>query len=322
MYVLTAKIEIGLNLLRRVAEVEIERSINTLGSTATITVPTTARLSRVNDSATEVETAKQFKPGQAVRIELGYDGNNRVEFQGYVRRVNPGTPVTVECEDSIWLLRRKNLLKSWKGTTLKEVLEYILQGTFIKLVGNTPSITFSTFYLKNVSPASALQKLKDDYGLTMYFRALGELFVGIASESDGTTVKYEFGRNVIDNDLKWINNDDTRIKIKAVHIKADNTRIEKEYGDADGELRTLYFYNLPSSASLETVAKEELQKVKRDGYEGSINTFLLPVADPGNVVRVTDPQFADRAGDYLAEKIKVTWGRSGARRVITLGLKV
>ena len=322
MYVLTAKIEIGLNLLRRVAEVEIERSINTLGSTATITVPTTARLSRVNDATSEVETAKQFNPGQAVRIELGYDDKNRVEFQGYVRRVNPGTPVTVECEDSIWLLRRKNLLKSWKGTTLKEVLEYILQGTFIKLVGNTPSITFSTFYLKNVSPAAALQKLKDDYGLTMYFRALGELFVGIASERDGTTVKYTFGRNVIDNDLKWVNEDDTRIKIKAVHIKADNTRIEKEYGDADGELRTLYFYNLPSSASLETVAKEELQKVKRDGYEGSVNTFLLPICDPGNVVRVTDPQFTDRAGDYLAEKIKVTWGRSGARRLITLGLKV
>lgn len=322
MYVLTASVEIGLNRLRRVAEIEIERSINTLGSTATITVPTTARLSRVNDATSEVETAKQFKPGQAVRIELGYDGNNRVEFQGYVRRVNPGTPVTVECEDSIWLLRRKNLLKSWKGTTLKEVLEYILQGTFIKLVGNTPSITFSAFYLKNVSPATALQKLKDDYGLTMYFRALGELFVGIASESDGVTVKYEFGRNVIDNDLKWVNQDDSRIKIKAVHIKGDNTRIEKEFGDADGELRTLYFYDLPNGASLETVAKEELQKVKRDGYEGSINTFLLPVADPGNVVRVTDKQFTDRAGDYLAEKIKVTYGRSGGRRVITLGLKV
>jgi hypothetical protein len=322
MNVLTANIEIGLLKLNRVNEIEIERSINTLGATAIIKVPTTARLTRQAEFITEVETAKQFKPGQAVFIELGYNGDNNLEFQGYVRRVNPGTPVEIECEDAIYLLRRSNLVMSWRQTTLKSVLEFILQGTGIKLVGNTPGISFSKFYLKNVSRASALQKIKDDYGLTMYFRSVTELFVGIASESDGTTIKYEFGYNVIDNDLKWINDTDTRIKVKAIYIKPDNTRVEKEFGDGDGELRTLYFYNLEDGKSLKTVAEQELQKVKRNGYEGSVNTFLQPLCKAGNVVALKDPQFAERSGNYLAEKVKVTYGRSGARREITLGLKV
>lgn len=322
MYVLGAKIEIGLNSFTRVNEVEIEKSTKTLGATAIIKVPTTARLERQGEYISEVETAKTFKPGQAVRILLGYNGTLREEFAGYVRKVKPTTPLEIECEDAIYLLRRRNLKASFRSTTLKSLLEYILHGTFIKLSANVPGITLAPFYLKNVTAASALETLKEKYGLTMYFRSLSELFVGLAYDQDGTEIKYVFGQNVIDHDLEWVDETDTRIKIKAVHIRADNTRVEKEYGDSDGEERTFFFYNLPDGASLEQKAKEEALKHKYTGYKGGLNTFLLPNAAPGAVARVIDEQFAERAGDYLIDKVVTTYGTDGARRKIELGLKV
>lgn len=322
MYVIGVKVEINDVVFSRVHEVQIERSRKTLGAKATIKIPATARLERQGEFISEVETAKRFDRGDAVFIEAGYNGNMRLEFQGYVSRIKPGTPIEIECDDAIFLLRRKNLKAAFQNTTLAALLEFILKGTGIKVVGSTPGINFKTFYFKNTSAANALQKLKDEYGLTMYFRSINELFVGLAEEVDGTEVKYRLGWNVIDNTLEWHDEEDVRLKIKAIHIKKDNTKVEKEIGDDDGELRTLYFYDLENGADLERVAKQEMLKYKYSGYDGGLETFLLPNITAGNVVNLEDAQFEQRSGKYLADKVTTTIGTGGARRKIELGLKV
>jgi hypothetical protein len=322
MYALGLEIIIKDAIFRRVHDVQIEKSTKTIGATATIKIPATARLERLGEFITEVETAKTFDRGDAVLIYAGYNGARRLEFQGYVSRVKPGIPVEITCEDALFLLRRRNLQASFRSITLKSLLEYILQGTFIRINDNVPGITFSPFYLRNVSAASALQKLKEEYGLTMYFRSISELYVGLESAEDATEVKYRIGENVIDNNLTWRDEDDVRLRIKAVHIKKDNTRVEKETGDSDGELRTLFFYNLPAGADLETIAKDEMGKYKYTGYEGSLTGFLLPNVEPGNVIALEDRQFDERNGKYLADKVTTSLSTSGARRTVELGLKV
>lgn len=322
MYVPGLNIIINQDTFRRVHEVTIEKSMKTIGAKATIKIPATGRLERQGEFITEVETAKRFDRGDAVLIEAGYDGVRRLEFQGYVSRVKPGTPVEIECEDAMFLLRRRNLQQSWRSVTLAALLDYILRDTGITVNNDAPRITFAPFYLKNVSAATALQKLKEEYGLTMYFRSITELYVGVAADNDQTEVKYRFGENVIDNDLTWRDENDVRLKIKAVHIRQNNTRVEKEVGDADGELRTLFFYNLPNGSDLERTALEEMKKYKFSGYEGKLNTFLLPNAQPGNVAVLDDRQFAERSGKYIIDKVTTTIGVNGARRVVELGLKV
>lgn len=322
MYVISLYCIINDVEFRRVAEVTIERSMKTLGATALVKIPSTARLERQGEFISEVETAKRFDRGDSVFIYAGYNGSLRLEFQGYVSRVKPGTPVEIECEDAIFLLRRRNLKKSFRNTTLKALLDFILQGTGISVVGATPSINFDKFYFKNTSAANALQKLKEEYGLTMYFRSITELVVGLAAENDGTEVKYRFGYNIIDNDLEWVDEEDVRLKVKAIHIRKDNTKVTKEVGDSDGEQRTLYFYNLPAGADLEKVAKEEILKYKYSGYKGGLNTFLLPNVEPGNVANLDDTTFDERDGKYLVEKVVTTVSRSGGRRKVELGLKV
>lgn len=322
MYSLNLQIIIKDAIFRRVHEVQIEKSTKTIGATATIKIPASARLERLGEFITEVETAKTFDRGDAVLIYAGYNGASRLEFHGYVSRVKPGIPVEITCEDPIFLLRRRNLQASFRSITLKSLLEYILQGTFIRLMPNVPELTLSPFYLRNVSAASALQKLKEEYGLTMYFPSITQLYVGLDAPNDSEEVKYRIGENVIDNNLTWRDENDVQLKIKAVHIKPDNTRVEKEVGDEGGEQRTLFFYNLPGGTNLETVALEEMRRYKYTGYEGGITGFLLPNIEPGNVVSLEDRQFAERNGKYLADKVTTTIGTGGARRTVELGLKV
>jgi hypothetical protein len=327
MFVLESDIQIitaaGRTLsMRRVSEVVIESSAEVLEDTARVVLPTTARLVRAGEESTEVETAKQFSVGDQIVIQLGYDGRLEEEFVGYVSKIKPTTPLELECVDATWLLRRKNLKESFKNVDLGTLLEAIVEGTPIELRGEVPKIQFKTFYFKNVSAAYALQEIKEKYGLTIFLKNGYELHVGLKSYTDDGVVKYEMGRNVIENDLEWVSEDDTRIRVKAVHIRKDNTRIEKEVGDAEGELRTLYFYNIDNKAALETLAKQEIQKQKYSGYKGGFTTFLRPYCEVGNIADLNDPDYAERNGRYLITKVVTTFNSDGARRDIELGLKV
>lgn len=322
MFVLTSYITIGDKSFRRIHSVEISTSVKRIEDTAVVKIPTTARLERAGEYITEIETAKAFAPGDEVVIELGYDGQLREEFRGFVKIVRPNIPIEIECEDEIYLLKRKNLKASFKNTTLKKLLEYIIKDTGISLASDVPVINFDTFYFKNISAAKALQTIKEQYGLQMYFSEWMTLFVGLISDNDDQVIKYEIGRNVIDSSLEFNDEGDVNLKVKAINVKPDNTTIEETVGDPDGELRTLYFYNVESTSELKTRALEELKKYKFTGYRGGFKTFLLPNAQVGNVARIIDPNFPERAGDYKIDEVTTTYGQNGARRKIKPGIKL
>lgn len=321
MKILTAEIEIGRYTFTHVNQVKIEKSVDVLGSRATIKIPQTAWLVSKGNKTNAVETARQFKPGDFVTIKLGYDGQLHEEFFGFVKRINFTTPVEVECEDWVYMLKRRKYTRSWKQTTLAEVLQYLIAGVGVTLNANVPDVTFDNFQI-DTNGADALQKIKDEYGLTVYFHH-DELYAGLAYAIERGRVKYELRRNVIeDNELKWRRADDVEISVKAICVKKDNTKIEAEVGDKDGEKRTLFFYDVQSAAELEMLAKEELQKYKYDGYEGKITTFLQPFADIAYVAELTDPVYAERGGNYWVHTVEVTYGTSGVRRIVHLGIKI
>lgn len=321
-FYLSAEITIGGKKFSRVNSVEIETDMHRLEDVATIKLPTTARLVRDGEMISEVETARTFAVGDEVSIKLGYDGELREEFHGFVRKIRPNTPLEIECEDAVFLLKRKNLKQSFKNTTLKALLTFILADTGISLASEPPGVNFTHFYFKDISAAKALQKLKEEYGLTMYFKGFKSLFVGVSSDDDGKVVKYKFGENVIDNDLEWTEESDVKMRVKAIHVKKDNTQVKKEVGDPDGELRTIYLYDIERESDLERLALEELKKHTYSGYRGHFKTFLLPVVRVGNIASITDPNFSERAGQYLVEKVKVTYDTGGARRIVTPSIKI
>ena len=328
-YVPVAHITINGLAFSRVNSIKIESSSEQLSDTAIIKVPSTARLKKT-DQITDIETAKTFKAGDKVVIKIGYGKADQipVEFEGYVKRVNFTTPVEIECEDSVYILRQKAIKKSWKKTTLKQVINYLIADTNITVAGVIPEINFTSFYLKDVNAAFALQKLRDEYGLSIYFLSLNELFVGFTDAPSRGEIIYNIGdddthySNIIKPNLKYRNADDVKLKIKAIHIYKDNTRTEVEVGDKDGELRTLYFYDIENVAELEKLAKEEMQKYKHTGYQGSLKSFLIPIAKVGMIANIHDAVYPERSGRYKIKRVVTSFGSGGGKRNVELGIKV
>lgn len=330
MFTLYMNIRIGDFRFSRANGVEIRKSINNIGSTAKIKVPASAVIENKGVQSGLVEVQKKINVGDPVRITVGYHTKSRdyesEEFSGYVRSINPTIPLEIECEDNNYLLRQHNFNKSWKNTTLKEVLSTIVQPTDIELVDNIPEIQLSPFYLKNIDGAFALQKLADEYGLTIYFHNDGKLYAGLAyadNLGEETLIINGDEANVIDADsLKFRRAEDVKLKIKAVSIRGDNTKIETEIGDENGALRTLNFYNIHSLDKLTDLAKQEMTKYKFDGFEGSVKCFLIPFVYPAYKVNITDEIFPDRSGSYFVESTVLTVGDSGVRRDIEISIKL
>lgn len=319
MFVLACNITIGATEYRQVHEVKIEQDHSQFTHEATIELP---RISKV--------LADQLKAGDAVKIELAYEGvYSGTEFTGYVRHVSPKIPVVVECENAAYLMKRVNIVKAWKDTTLKEVLSYLVDQTNSANLGNTitlksasvPDINFDTFRISNVSAARAIQDIKDRYGLKAYFRD-HELYVGLAYVDDPGEVGYNLGLNVIEDKLTFRTADQVRLRVKATSIQKDNKHIDVEVGDPEGELRSLVFYNVSDEATLQTLAKEEIQKYKYDGFEGHLKSFLIPFATFGMSARIFSPNYPEKDGTYHIDKVKTSFGVDGARREVTIGIKL
>jgi prophage tail gpP-like protein len=314
MLVLEREITVGSSVLQHINNVKIKSSWKTLADTATIKV---ANLKK--------QLELKIKPGDKVVVKLGYAGYEmQTEFEGYVRSVQPNIPLTIECEDPTWLLRQINLNYNFVDTTLKQVVNYIVKDVKgITLHQNIPDVKLDKFRLANVDGATALNKLKEAYGLVAYFRG-HKLFVGLAYTDipqPGKT-NYTTGRNVISTKLEYRSSEDRRIKVKAVGITSDNKKVEKEFGDSDGELRTLYIYGVKDTSIIETKAKEELKRLKYEGYSGSFRTFGIPYVQHGMAADFEDKNYPSRAGSYAVDEVVTEFGMSGFKRDIHLGKKL
>lgn len=315
--VLDCKIVIGKYVFNGVSEVKIVNSRKQLGNTATIRLPNRWRGEFL---------CNVIKGGDPVSIKLGYNGKLREEFTGYVRDVAFNTPVEISCEDKFYSLKRiKPTKASFPSTTLKSVLAYLAPG--ITPV-DVPDITLNNFVVYgDKSVYSALQQLRDAYGLELYFTN-GSLFAGVpltASNSAGSKlVKYDLEKNVIDPKLNYQRKEDVRIRIKATSITHDNKVIVEEVGDDSASTTmTLHFYDITVKAELRRQAEEKLKVMKFDGFRGAITTFGLPYAEPGMIAQIIDNRFdGARSGKYFIDAVTTTFGVGGFRREVTIGRAV
>lgn len=317
MYILSSEIKVGNKLFDGVNEVTINRSVHLPGATAIIKVPVTAVLKQKDETVTSIETAKAIHVGDPVVIRLGYGNMMGDEFKGYVRRLNYKTPLEIECEDAFYLARQKSVTLSGTMT-----LEACLQECGLD-VRHAVNLNLRNFVVDNKPVSWVLGKLKTGYGLNVFFDMDGRVIAGRSFDITSSTVKYELRYNVIkDDELKYHLASDVRLKVKAICFKKDGTRVEGEIGSDGGIVRTLHFYDVENTAELKSLAELELKKYSRDGYEGEIETFLFPHAEPCMIANLRDNVYPDRDGLYYIEAVKTTFGMSGARRVVSLGIKM
>jgi len=301
-----------------VNEVEIETSYENLTDTAKITIP---RKLNFDGKPIAVGVDSIFKRGDSVKIELGYFPDLRTVFEGYISKVNPKTPIVLECEDKMFILKTTIISKYSKtSVTLKNLLTDII-GDVVEF-RTLLDVELGSFKVSNASVAKVLDTLKSDYGFYSYF-VNGVLNVGLAADaSDTQTIEYKFEENIIDDSsLEYQRSEDMRLKVKAVSINSsDNSKIEVEVGDDDGALKTFYTQNA-TLEGLRQFANLKLTEWKYEGFSGSFTTFGEPYIRHGDTAKLISDKFPEKNGLYEVVSVKRIFGMDGYKQDIELGIK-
>lgn len=315
-YKLTCKITVSNYVFTYANEVVIESAWDNFEDKATIKLPDLARFEGVN-----VKVQNLLKTGDRVEIELGYDGNNTLEFQGYISEIKPKVPFEIVCEDETYQLKRsKAITASYTSIDLATLIKTHLPE--VTLDTKTPQITLENLRVRNVTKAELLQELKEKYLLAVYYRK-GKLYVGLPyfDKIGSAPVLYDFQKNIVTENLAYRKKEDVKIKALAYSINKGGAKIEVEVGDKDGEVRTLPYQNITSKEVLKQQAELDLEKLKFEGYQGDFVAFGLPYIEHSDSVQLTDARYPNREGRYLVDKVKTVWGVRGFRRTINLGKK-
>jgi hypothetical protein len=324
MFILESKVEIGNFSFNSVNEIEITKSVEELGDTAVIKLPTRFT---VRDNSRVVFTEDAIQVGDKVVITLGYEGKySGVEFTGYVKKISPKIPLEIHCEDAMYHLRRKNITKSWEKTTLKEIVEEVVKDTPVQLskLMENQSMPLDKWIIKGANGTQVLESIKKDLAQTIFIDDEGKLYVGLQQFSNiGQTVVYDLNYNLVANDLEFKTKEDRKIKVKYNYMDpTTNKKNSIEVGDPDGEQREYTTSVVSDLKKLEEMAKAEIEKLKYDGFEGNITSFLIPFATRGMKAKLLDSEHPNREGNYFIKKVVTTLGTVGARRKVSIGNKI
>lgn len=294
-----------------------------------------------------------LKRGDAITVKHGYYPNLNTIFKGYISEIGARIPLSIKCEDEMFLLKNTNIIFPTKRTVITNSIKK--NGTYGKRL-KKPRVIVDTYSLDdlldsilpdyihyecldmqlakraytNVSVTRILDDLKSTYGLYSYFREdviKGQvLHVGFASDaSTGNTIEFEFENNIIDDSsLEYQIADNIFFKIVVKLIDQDNNVTEFIYGDTDGSQRTyhLYWDTSKPKPDVEKFGREQLDKLKYTGYKGSFMTFGEPYVTHGDVVKMTSKKMPERDGNYLVKEVKRTLGINGSRQEIFIEQKV
>ena len=305
MLIVSSYIEIGKWKFDHCVDVEIISEINSLTSTCKITIP---RKYQWLGKDIAMGDEPYIRRKDKVLVKAGYDGKLKTLFVGYVKSIKAGVPVTIECEDSMFMLKQNPIEKLTLRSGLKLIdwLNILLPKDIKRVCSD---VEMGDLRVSKKTAAEVLDWVKSNYGLQSYFRLNSEgepvLYVGLAYSQlvdDRKELVYRFGSNIIDaNDLIYRREEDVRLKVKAIGVTRSNTKKEIEVGDADGELRTVHYYNV-DVPTLKQRAEEDMKRFKYTGYRGSFITFGEPRIRIGDIANIVGNQY-NPDGKYLVSKV-------------------
>lgn len=261
-----------------------------------------------------------LKKGDAVELKWSYDGRWNTVFKGYLKNVYSDTPVRLECEDAMWMLKQNPVTKSYRSVTLKQLLSDIVPKG-IEIV-QPKDVALGQFRINKATPAKVLDELRSAYGIYSFFKD-GKLYSGLAYWFEYQKVStFRFDLHILPgHSLQYLKDEDTKYKVNAISFYPDNTKIEKSFGDEDGDLRTLHFYNVKEK-DLEAISNSWIKTFKKTGYSGSFTTFAEPFVKQGEAALLIDSKYPEREGIYLIKSVKYQGGMTGLRQTIELDIRL
>ncbi len=272
-----------------------------------------------------------------------------LRFEGYITKIANKTPITLECEDNMYALKQtkvenKEWLLDGNTYTLEKMLKEMLSKSTFPDVKNFTINTdnyehkFGKFITFNVTMAQVLDELRKHYHCESFFRG-SDLRCGIIRyyPDDRKNHLFHFQKNIISDSLDYTRDDDIRIGIKAKSIfkvelqqtnnsgkfKTTHKTLETNVGDQDGEIRTLYFYNVTTTDELKKQAEVMLPYLKYEGFRGQFTTFGLPYVKHGDSVQLVNAKTSEQNGTYLVKGVEThNTCDGGLRQVLSLDIRV
>ncbi|OAE92114.1 hypothetical protein [Flavobacterium psychrophilum] len=302
--------------LTAVNNVVIDEDINTLTDTCTITIP-----KKVHFENTTLNENLPIKRGDKITVKLGYDDALKTRFTGFIRSVDIRYPVTIKCEDSMFLLKTvKAKPNSYKNAMLKQVVNDLLDGTGIQFELIDKDVRLGQYRVTQATVAQELNELKQQFLLKSYFRTIGEksiLYVGLTYPFDNRNkVLFMTGKNIISEDFEFRQTEDIKIKIEATSLDRKNKKIYLELGDKTGDIIKINIPDL-TETELKEFGLKVLERNKKTGLKGSFKTFGEPLVNKCDIIEIHSSDL--RIGTYLIQKIETEFGMNGYRQNITIG---
>lgn len=320
-YYMKYDIRIGSYKVNTLKSVSVKRSVEQLSDTATIVLPGTL----VNEA---LEVNDKIKRGDAVSIDLGYDGYMNHEFSGYVKSINTDdNDIRIECEDELYLWDvsvQDAQYGDKKSISLKELLQKIaLQVNPKYKIECDYSFTYSRFTVSGATAIDVLKKIQDETKANIYFEGNTLHIHPIYGDDSwsGRLVKYDMSINIISADLKYKKSEDQKIRIEVERKMPNGDTLKDAYGPEGGRV-VKKVTTSEDRGSLSAIAQSEYNLWCYDGYEGSLTGWLIPFCQPTDRVEIIDHSNLYKKGRYYVIATDVEFSSGGGRRKVTIGRKV
>lgn len=304
--------------LRTLKECEVFCSVDNLVDTATITLPE-AVLNAV------LKVQDKIARGARIVIKYGYNNNNVKEFEGFVNDITTNNNVLkIECEDALFLFRVQVKDIELKPTSVKKIAEYLvsqIDPTF-KVVCPEYDLAYEKFVIHQATGYDVLKKLQEETKANIYFNtAKKELHIHPPYIEKGGDVVYSAQKNIRSAALEYKKASDRKVEITVERTGIDGKVKSFKKGTTGGDSVTLKVGAF-SDAAVEKIVDAELLKRNADGYEGSIDTWLIPFVAPTFTAKYSDEDYPEKTGKYYVVSVKTNFSEAGGKRTVQLGVKL
>lgn len=316
-------------IFHKCQSIQIERSVQTLINTAKITLPREYR-NAVDEYGKPVDIHNKsildfIKRKDKVEISFGYNGNYSREFVGYITKISADTPLVIECQDEMLMLKSaKRYTGYFKSGNVKDILKAIIPKEYTVLYDADYFV--GKLKIENATPYEVLQELKEKWFMRAWFNNYGELNVGMLVDFKPRKAhKLNFSENIRrGSDIKFERKDTKKLYLTIESQQKDGTIIRKSVGQKGEDDLTVKLTGLVKS-ELEEFTNNFYKSKNFDGFEGTINTWCYPLIKEGDAVDIIRPFYEDghQDGRYFVEAVTITInGSEGIKRSIKISYKL
>ena len=320
--------------------IHIESSVQVLANNAKLELPREFR-NAVDKVGKSINISGKsildfMKRGDAIKIELGYDGKLETEFEGYITKVGAETPLVLECEDEMFQLRKApRVTKFIKSGKLIDILKAVMPANYTIECNGDYSI--SKWLIDDANPYEVLEELREKLGIRAYFKNPRVLVVGmIASkpkteEEKKTTEEklkphqFDFGKNIRrGSDLKFERKEDHIVEVIVESEQSNGQKLKYVTGMKGGNTIKKSMPGLTMSEMIEW-AEWSLYSNYFDGFRGGFDSWCYPRTKPGDAAQLTRPFYKDKHQDgiYFIESVTIDVnGSDGIKRTNKLSYKL